>query len=105
MNLIILNFYLLICIGIQATAYTVHFISINDTNAGLLAILKSGLCVLWIICCMVSMVKITKTYMYYYIEKKENKDASNKNNRKLYAILLLINTFFSGIALTMTVFR
>lgn len=107
MKCIYLNLYLLICIGIQATAYTVNYLRINSSTPGIEALIKSTLCLIWIVCCMVSMVKITRAYMLNGLDKNETKQVKQqrKINRNLYTTLLTINTIFASIAFGMTFIR
>ncbi len=96
MKCFLLNFYLLLCIGAQATAYTVHYLKIDKIGAD--ALLMSGVCLLWLIGCMVSMVVVTRTYMMAYVDNSESQVQFKSNNR-LYSSLLSVNTLFASIAL------
>lgn len=97
MKCFLLNFYLLLCIGVQATAYTVHYISID--KLGMDALLKSGVSLLWLVGCMVSMVIVTRTYMLAYVNKSESQVMQFKSNNRLYSSLLSANTVFASISL------
>lgn len=96
MKCIFFNLYLLCCIGFQATAYAVHYISINID--GVDGILKSSICMFWIICCMISMVAVTKTYLIPNIEIIGNELLQFKAKNRLYSVLLSINTLFASLA-------
>lgn len=102
MKCFLLNFYLLLCIGVHATAYTVHSIRIDKLGAD--ALLMSGVCLMWLIGCMVSMVVITRTYMAY-IDKTSSQVKQLKSNNRLYLSLLVLNTIFGGIALASFLFH
>lgn len=105
MKCFLLNFYLLLCIGVHATAYTVHSIRIDKLGAD--ALLMSGVCLIWLIGCMVSMVVVTRTYMTY-IDKTSsqvNQVKQLKSNNRLYLSLLVLNTIFGGIALASFLFH
>lgn len=103
MKCFLLNFYLLLCIGVQATAYTVHYLKIDKIGAD--ALLMSGVCLLWLIGCMVSMVVVTRTYMMTYVDKTPSQVKQLKSNNRLYSALLALNTVFASIALTSFLFR
>lgn len=90
------------CIGIQSTAFTVHYLKIDEF--GMTALLKSGICMFWIICCMVSMIVLTKTYMTSTSEILDNPPLPPKNNLRLYSSLLSVNTVFAAITFTITIF-
>lgn len=98
-----MNVYLLFCISIQAIVCTVH--SFNIHRLGMNAILKSGMCLFWIVFCMVSMVIVTRTYMMTTLEKDKNPVIQFNSNNRLYLFLLTLNTVFASIALTTFIFR
>lgn len=102
MKCFLLNFYLLICLGIHATAYSVHYISIN--RLGVYALLKSATCFLFIIGCMVSMVIITRTYKMAALGNNEALWFFKSHNR-LYSALLSANTLLGSIALASILVR
>ncbi len=105
MKCLLLNFYLLLCIGVHATTFTVHSISIDKIGAD--AVLMSGMCLLWLIGCMVSMVVVTRTYMMTYTNQASSqvKVKQFKSNNRLYSSLLALNTIFTGIALASFLFH